>query len=116
VDLENFSDVKVDLTPIILRVASEEAEKLASAISAAAPSKSGQYASGWTSRPEPDGATTYNSGHHVSLGHLLEFGHRSKGRYVAPRPHIRPTYTEAIELYQQRLLEEVEKLLRETFG
>ena len=113
-DIENFKDFSIDLTEAIQQAAEETAKELARDIAAGAPvadhgSNIGAYKSGWTSRPEPDGATVYNNSIHVSLSSLIEYGHRGNRNnhhhYIPPHPHIRPAYESAKDAYRQKLID-----------
>lgn len=84
--------------------ASEELQKTS-------PKKSGEYASGWVSKPLPKGAIVYNDTK-PQLTHLLENGHGIKNQFGSygrahAHKHIKKAETKYAKELVERLVDEV---------
>lgn len=83
------------------------AKEITKAIIARSPKDKGDYAKGWTQKKNTSGGrvtyTIYNK-NKGSIAHLLEFGHvkRGGGR-VSGKPHIRPSYDQAVPEMERRI-------------
>lgn len=63
---------------------------------------------------ELDGGEGYAAGWGKYYGPIVEKGHASpKGRWVASRAHLRPTYKQNMQKYQKAMQEEFNKMLEE---
>ena len=89
------------------------AKKTVKRLKDTSPKRTGEYAKGWTSKVEYEGADEIRikvrNRKKPQLTHILEHGHaKATGGRVAGRPHIRPAEQEA----EKELLSKVEEIVK----
>ena len=89
------------------------AQKTVKRLKDTSPKRTGEYAKGWTSKVEYEGAdeirVKVRNRKKPQLTHILEHGHaKATGGRVAGRPHIRPAEQEA----EKELLSKVEEIAK----
>ena len=95
----------------------ETAKETVKFLKANSPKNRGKYASGWTVKKESafgvKSAIIHNA-KYPGLTHLNEFGHAVSNQYggtgkrVAGTPHIKPAEENAINLFEEKIRENIE--------
>lgn len=108
--LDEYQHLASDVVEKASRKAARNAVQKLKAVS---PKKSGEYASGWSTRKMGHGYVTYNR-KAPGLTHLLEKGHvtrNKKGTFgrTSAHVHIAPVEQQAVKEYEETLRKELSK-------
>ena len=97
-----IADYSEELTEAVMKAIEEETKDAVKALNTESPKLTGSYAKGCTAKKSYSGkyskVNTIHNKTDYQLTHLLEYGHAKRGGgRVAPKQHIKPVETRAIE-------------------